>query len=392
MRTFPFAKLSFAVLSLAFFSIAGIAAQAATSIPIRKPLIQVNLKTNEAYYVDGFKADIDRLETGLSSASGQNVKLPSKDRLNILLDTIDMMLFRQFCDREGLKVSDADVNNQIAQFKASLGSGATDAAVEMSLRRNGVFTDVKTYFRQDLLFGTYLKQKKGDQMKAISQPSVSDILKSYDDMKFSLRRPTSYRFTMLLSRTQGKSDADKKKAADTMRAIAAKSKADPSAFDEYFVRGAVDSKNAGFQTMPNLVIAKTAESKKQYPNLSEAIFKLKEGEASDCIEEEQGYCVVRVSAYLPEKQLGLDDLIEGLTSTKAAAANPTATVMALVVNDYQSSKFSALQKSTHEEVSAKLRKEGTITVSLAGLNGILEQPEIDAVKALKGSGYTIILQ
>ena len=144
--------------------------------------------------------------------------------------------------------------------------------------------------------------------------------------------------------------------------------------------------------MPNLVIAKTAESKKQYPNLSEAIFKLKEGEASDCIEEEQGYCVVRVSAYLPEKQLGLDDLIEGLTSTKAAAANPTATVMALVVNDYQSSKFSALQKSTHEEVSAKLRKEGTITVSLAGLNGILEQPEIDAVKALKGSGYTIILQ
>ena len=249
MRTFPFAKLSLAVLSLAFLSVAGIAAQAATSIPIRKPLIQVNLKTNEAYYVDAFKADIERLETGLSTASGQTVKLPSKDRLNILLDTIDMMLFRQFCEREGIKVSDAEVNNQIAQFKASLGSGATDAAVEMSLRRNGVFTDVKTYFRQDLLFGTYLKQKKGDQMKAISQPSVSDILKSYDDMKFSLRRPTSYRFTMLLSRTQGKSDADKKKAADTMRAIAAKAKADPSAFDEYFVRGAVDSKNAGFQTI-----------------------------------------------------------------------------------------------------------------------------------------------
>jgi hypothetical protein len=41
-------------------------------------------------------------------------------------------------------------------------------------------------------------------MKAISQPSASDVLKTYDDMKFNLRSPSSYRFTMLIARDQGK--------------------------------------------------------------------------------------------------------------------------------------------------------------------------------------------
>jgi hypothetical protein len=70
-----------------------------------------------------------------------------------------MMLFRQYCDREGIKVSDSDIANQIAQYKASIGPGATDAMVEASLRRNGVFTDMKTYVKQDLLFTNYLKAK-----------------------------------------------------------------------------------------------------------------------------------------------------------------------------------------------------------------------------------------
>jgi len=392
MRTHSLARLALAVSLVSGFSAGALAAQAATPLPTRHPLVQVNLKANEPYYVETFKGDIDRLESGINSLSQQKITLASKDRLNILLDTIDMMLFRQYCDQEGIKVSDADVTNQIAQYKASLGPGATDATVDASLRRNGVFTDVRTYVKEDLLFSSYLRAKKPDDVKAIGQPSAADVLKAYDDMKFNLRRPTSYRFTMLLARTQGKSDADRKKAGDAMRAIANQLKVNPAAFDQYLVRGAVDPDGAGYQTMMNLVIAKTAESKKQYPGLYDTIFNLKEGEVSDLIEDDTGYSIVRTGTFLPEKELGFDDLIEGLTNARAATANPSATVLALVINELQSSKYSELQKTTRDAVNAKLRKQGTITLTVANLSGLLDAPEIETLKGLKDKGYNLILQ
>jgi len=399
MRTYFMARLGLAAALVTLLSVAGLSVPvvaetttpAATPLPPRNPVVQVNLKTNEPYYLETFKADVDRLESGLNSMSAQTIKLASKDKLNILLDTVDMMLFRQFCDREGIKVSDGEVANQIAQYKNSLGAGATDAMVEASLRRNGVFTDVKTYVKQDLLFASYLRAKKVDEVKAIGSPSAVDVLKAYDEMKFNLRRPTSFRFTMITALTQGKSDADKKKARDSMHTIADKLKINPSGFDDYLVRGAVD-KNAGYQTMMNLVMAKTAESKKQYPALYEAIFNLKEGEVSDVIEESSGFIIVRAGAYLPEKQLGFDDLIEGLTNSKASQTNPSATVLALVVNDLQSSKYAELQKATRDAVNAKLRKEATIALSLSNLAGTLEDPEIAKLKGLKAEGYNIVLQ
>ena len=396
MRTRSITRLAMTAAFFAFLSAAGpsapAGAQTATPLPTRKPVIQVNLKTNEPYYLETFKSDIDRLESGLSAMSSQAVKLGSKDRLNILLDTIDMMLFRQYCDREGIKVSDTEVANQLAQYKGSLGPGATDAMVEASLRRNGVFTDVKTYVRQDLLFASYLRAKKADEVKAISSPGAAEVLKAYDEMKFSLRRPSSYRFTMITTLTQGKSDADKKRARDAMRAMADKAKVNPTVFDDYLVRGAVDPKGAGYQTMMNLVMAKTAESKKQYPALYEAIFSLKEGEVSELIEESSGYILARVGSYLPEKQLGFDDLIEGLTNNKASQANPAATVLALVVNDLQTTKYAELQKATRDAVNTQLRKEGTISLSIANLSGVLDEPEITHLKGLKSAGYTIVVQ
>ncbi len=381
-------------LAIAAASAPGLAAQAATPLPTRKPVLQVNLKANEPYYLETFKADVDRLESGLSSMSAQKVKLSSKDKFNIIVDTIDMMLFRQYCDREGIKVADADVAAQLAQYKSGLGPGATDAMVEANLRRSGVFTDIKTYVKQDLLFATYLKAKNPDDLKAISQPSAADVLKAYDDMKFNLRRPTSYRFTMLIARTQGKSDADKKKAEDLMKSIAGKLKANPADFDQYLVRGGLDTKTAGYQAMMNLVIAKTAESKKQYPGLYDAIFKLKEGEVSDLISDDNGFSIVRAGVYLPEKQLNFDDVIEGLTSTKASVANPSATVLALVINEFQSSKYAELQKSARDAINAKLRKEGSVTIVVSSLADQLDPPEIEALKALaaKGSGYTAVIQ
>jgi hypothetical protein len=386
MRINPVARIVLAAAFITALYAADLAAQASTSIPTRKMVLQVSLKANEQYFFDTFKADVDRKQQGF----GKQKTVSSKDKLNIILDTIDMILFRQYCEQQEVRVSDADVSNQLAQYKASLGPQVTDAMVEASLRRSGVFTDAKTYVKHDLLFGSYLKKKYPTDIAAIGQPSAAELLKAYDDMKFNLRRPSLYRFSMLLAPTQGKSEADKKKIGDAMRDIAAKLKEDPSGYDEYFVKGMLDPQGAGYQTMPYVVIAKTAESRTQYPNLYDKIFKLKEGEVSDVIEEGMGLCIARVSHYLPEKQLGLDDFIEGL-STKSATSNPSATVMALVVNEYQSSKYNELAQKVRNEINTKTRKDGKVTIFVSNLVGELDEPEMNALKALanKGSGYSV---
>ena len=156
----------------------------------------------------------------------------------------------------------------------------------------------------------------------------------------------------------------------------------------------MDAKAAGYQTILPVWIAKTPDSRKQFPSLYDAAFKLKEGEVSDLIEDETGYTIIRASAYLPEKQLDFDDTIEGLTSTKAASIQPGATVLQLVVNEMQNQKLAQLQKAAQDEINAKLRKEATITVNIANLADQLEEPELTALKALanKGSGYSLTIQ
>lgn len=389
MRTNSVARLVLAVSLVAIIGLSSLGAQASSSIPTRKMVLQVNLKASEQYFLDTFLADVGRRE----SALGKTRKATSKEKLGIIKDTIDLMLFRQLCEREGLNISEAEISSQISQYKASLGPGATDAMVDLSLRRNGVFIETRSYVKHDLLFGQYLNKKYPAEVNAIKQPSSADLIKAYEDMKFNLRRPSFYRMSMLLAPTQGKTDTERKKAGDAMRAIADKLKSDPSAYDSYFIKGMVDPQAAGYQTMPYVVIAKTAESRSQYPNLYDKVFKLKEGEVSDLIEENVGYCIVRVNQYLPEKQLGLDDFIEGI-SEKAAAVNPTATVMAYIVNEYQNSKYNDLAQKTRTEITTQTRKDGKVVIYLSNLADQLEQPEIDALKDLAkpGSGYSVELK
>ena len=93
----------------------GFSADNTVPLPSRTPVLTVTLKTNEVYYLDEYKTDIDRLESGLSGISGQKISLASKDKLGILLDTVDWMLFRQYCESENIRVSDNEVSDVVEE-------------------------------------------------------------------------------------------------------------------------------------------------------------------------------------------------------------------------------------------------------------------------------------
>jgi parvulin-like peptidyl-prolyl isomerase len=313
---------------------------------IDKPAATFKLIKQEVISVRQLRADIDRLE----NATG--AKLTTDQRKDVLDARINSMLFLQFCEREKISVSDAQVNAALAQLKSQLGTNATDTDLEKSLRASGVFVDPAIYVRQRLLFETYVQTKKQDELKnALKAPTADDILKAYDLAKASLVRPDTIRISVIYADTKGKSDSDIAKSKDLMNGISTALKSNPSKFDEYVLR-AGDA--AGYKAIPSLYLEKTPQSKSIFgDDFFTTAFQTKTGEITSVIQTPAGFRIVRVNEFIAQKQLTLSDTVPG---------NQNLTVQEFLAMQLASEKEQSFLNRMESDLIDSLRKEATIKV------------------------------
>ncbi len=313
---------------------------------IDKPAATIKLVRQEVVSVRQIRADVERLE----KASG--IKFSPDQIKQVLEARVNSLLFVQFCEREKIIVSDAEVTKALAQLKASLGAKATDADLENSLRASGVFVEPKVYVRQRLLFETYAEQRKGDELKAaLAPPTPDEILKAYDLAKAALVRPDTMRVSILYVDSRGKSEADIKKGKDTITAIGSALKLNPSKFDEYVLRSGAA---AGYLSIPSFYLEKTNQNKTVFgAELFDAVFKLKPGEISPVIESPTGFRIVRSNEFLAQKQLGLSDLVPG---------NQSMTVQDFISYQVASDKESKFMDKLETDLIQKLKSEASIKI------------------------------
>jgi len=332
----------FLVAFLLLSSLALVGAQTA----IDKPAATIKLVRQEVISVRQLKSDVEKLE------KVTNTKWTS-DQIRVVLDNrINSMLFLQYCEREKISVSDTEVNNALMQMKASLGANATDADLEKALQSSGVFVEPKTYVKQRLLFETYIKLRRADDLKAaMVQPTADEILKAYDLAKSSLVQPDTMRVSVIYVDTRGSSDADAKKAKAVLDSVAAVLKTNPSKFDEYVLR-AGDA--AGYKAIPSLYIEKTSQNRTLYgSDFFDTVFKLKTGEISGVVQSTTGYRIIRANDFVPQKQLGLSDTIPG---------NENVTVQQYIAYQLMNDKQAKFLSDAEADLVAKIRKEATIKV------------------------------
>lgn len=327
------------------FALAGFSALAAQTT-IDKPAATIKLSKQEVISVRQIKTDVERLE------KSAGVKFTPEQITQVLDARINSMLFLQFCEKEKISVSDADVAKGVETMKASLGTGTTDAQLESSLRAGGVFVEPKVYVKQRLLFETYVQTKKSAELKNANVAATpDDILKAYDLAKASLVRPDTMRISVLYVDTRGKSDADAAKSKETLQAIASALKVNPSKFDEYVLRA---SEQAGYKAFPSLYLEKTSQNKTLFgAAFFDTAFKLKAGDISGMIETPTGYRIVRANEFLPQKQLGLSDPVPG---------NPNMTVQQFLSYQITSEKQADFLDNLETELIQKLRKDATIKI------------------------------
>lgn len=329
-----------ALFAVAFIGVLG------AQTTIDKPAATIKLIRQEVISVRQIKSDVEKLQ----KAAGITF---SQDQIKQVLDArINSLLFVQFCEREKIAVSDADVNKALTQMKSGLGSKATDADLENQLKASGVFVDPKTYIKQRLLFESYVRAKHGAELKEVSvQPTADEILKAYDLAKASLIRPDTMRVSVLFVDTRGKSEADANKAKETLQALASSLKVNPLKFDEYMLR-AGDA--VGYKSIASLYIEKTSQNKTLFgADLFDAVFKLKAGDISGMVESPTGYRIVRANEFLPQKQLGLTDPVPG---------NQSVTIQQYIAYQVASDKEAKFMDKLESDLIVKLRAEASIKV------------------------------
>jgi parvulin-like peptidyl-prolyl isomerase len=269
------------------------------------------------------KVDTGRMETML----GKKMTLDErKDYLDLMINDL---LFLQFCEREKLSVTDAEINQTIQQMKtqvmsslatnpqgvdqatmtnwASSGTISDDAFFNI-LGKLGVQTaDLKLYVKKRLLLKKFVAGKQSDIAK-IEKPSFDEVNAYYIKNADSLVRPDAVKLAILFVDTRNRDDAGKRKAKETAEGLYAKVKGDSAKFNEAVLRS-LDSK-AGYAGTAEYYYAKSPEFQKLFgEKFYNAAFALKQGEMSSLLEGPNGFHIIRAAEVFPSKKLELSDPI-----------------------------------------------------------------------------------
>lgn len=292
-------KKHLAILLAAAVTAGPLSAQAIGPTSLGTPLATVKLTKTEIIADKSFREDVKKVEALRGST------LSAEERRAFLDDVINDILFFQMCDRDGIKVADAEVEAYIAQVRAQLGTNVTNAQFEAYLASQGVMiADLRQYYRKQMLVQRWLRGAKAAEIAAIPKVTGAEIVKTYELYKSKLVRPDTARVAFLFVPFKDKTDAEKARAAAVAKTLAERL-AKGESFDALRL-GAVDgeygaSKDYIYFEKGETFLAQFGAA------VYETVFSLKDGSYSAPLQTETGWWIVRRVEFFPQRQLELSD-------------------------------------------------------------------------------------
>jgi len=317
----------------------------AQSSSLGTPLATVKLIRTEIITEQAFKQDVQKLEAAMGRA------LTEEERKKLLDDKINEILFLQMCERDGIRITDSELEAYINQMKAQLG-GVTNEQFEKYLNAQGITLEaLKKAYKNQLLLQKWITTAKANEIKAIPPITADEILKAYEMYRYKLVRPDTVRISFLYYPYKEKTDAEKKKAYELMKSLLTKLQKNQETFDSLRLKSQEDGYLAN---KDSVYFEKSDVFMQQFGKpVYDTVFSLKEKEISGIIETETGLWIITRYEFYPQKQLELTDNMKiGQTGT---------------VQDYLSQML--LQQRQNEfmqkilsELFEKLRKQAEIKI------------------------------
>ncbi|QQO09285.1 peptidylprolyl isomerase [Breznakiella homolactica] len=323
-----------------------------------QPAAIVRLTKSEPITVKQLRTAVEQLEQEAGKA------MTPAERRQVLDILINNKLAMQAAERDGVTVSDGEINQQIQQFRTALaqnmGRQPTDAEFELFIRNQTGYdlATFRTELKQQATIQRYLVSQKRDLLENIPSPTDAEVTQTYNLIKArNFVRPHTVRVSVILV-PKGTTADERTKAKELADKLARDIGSNPSKFDEAVIRA--NAPSSGYQGGDGGYIPQDIQVQQRLGlDFANTVFALRQGEVSKVIETPRGYEIIKITETLDEKILELDDIIEPGTKV---------TVKEYLVNTLlQQRQQQAIDTASHELIT-ELRKGNTFQVFENNIN------------------------
>jgi len=335
----------FAVIVAACLVATPVWAQLKTGTSLGSPLATVKLIKTEVVSDKTFKDDVAKLETNLGK------KLGPEERKAYLDDVINDLLFYQMCERDGVKVSDGEIDSYIAKLRSQRPAGESEQQFAAFLATQGIpYADLRTYYKKQVLIQRWLMSAKSSEISAIPPVGIDEILTTYELYKSRLVRPDTVKLSFLFYQFRDSGAADRAKGAELMKDLSSRL-AKGESFDVLRLK----SQESGYAANKEPIYFERSDVfLKQFgKTFYDTVFSMADGTNSLAFETEAGWWIIRRLEFLPQKQLELSD------PYRLGQAGTVQDYIAQLLSKQRENEF--LQK-TFNELFKKLRGQAEIKI------------------------------
>ncbi|HAF86875.1 MAG TPA: peptidylprolyl isomerase [Sphaerochaeta sp.] len=285
--------------------------------PIGAPAATVRLTKTTPISVSDLEAEVDRYK---ASAVQNGTDPASVDPLQILGLLINNELFRQGAARDGVKITDAMIDQAYATQKTNIesnyGQKLSDEEFKQVINANfGTVESYKKMIGEQLMVDTYVRMKKAAELNKPVSISETEVSSFYRKNKTQFVSPETVKIShIFIPFTEDKETNAKNK--DTMTRVAQQLRSKSLTFEKAVVQY---SQDAPSKTKAGDIGWLTMDDKQALQGLGEAFFDVafstEVGDTSDVVESKTGLHIIKILAYNETKILGLDDQINPDTTT-----------------------------------------------------------------------------
>lgn len=288
---------------------------------------------------------------------GQNID-PSSVKKQVLDSMIDNILLEAGAARDGVVISDEQVQQLVLQQKYSIEQQAnrslSDSEFEQIINQQvGSMEDYKEYIKSQALINQYLLMKKGNELtNSKALPTDSEINSYYRANKSSLVNPECVNVAQIF--IPFKNNSLNTENENTLNKIASDLKYNRISWSDAVKKYNQDASNNSVDGDIGWLTQDDPQDIKSVLGLEyfNTAFDLSEGKTSDVLITSQGYHILKAKKHLDAKLLDLDDPISPADTT---------TVRQYITQILSNEKAQALAEKALIDLSKELRNEATIT-------------------------------
>ncbi len=323
-------------------------ASAASSM-ISRPAATVNLIRNHMIS----ESDLDAEYQKYVSMGVQGVT-----KSDVLQTLINNEVFLQGAERDGITVSERQIDQLYAQARANAGmqAGRTVTDEEFTAEVERQFGTVEAYRKalgEQYIVNQYLLLKKGAELQNIPMPSDSEVASFYRQNQQAFFQAENVKLAHIyIPKTDDEAENEANKAL--LEGVAADIHSGAMTFESAVAEYSQDTASKKVGGDIGWLTADNAVARQGWGDaFCDEVLSMNPGDVSDVLESNTGYHIVKVSVHNYGKILGLDDPVspEDTTTVRDYIKQ------VLYMNNSQAAMNQALQ-----EIIDELRSEAQIQI------------------------------